>query len=125
MYVRLSSYTTHASPGRTLVCAVCDTCTYVRTYVLCCTFSAGLSVLLQLKVSSEKEVARLQAHNELEVGELNVQLRELSHQLQQASSSASTHAPLLPTLTAQPSGAATEGKPIAKRTRRKRWVPGG
>ena len=94
---------------------------YVRVclclYYIC---SAGLSVLLQLKASSEKEVASLKAHKDLEVGELNVRVRELSRQLQLASTSSSAPSPPAPTVTVQCSTTATEGKPIAKRTRRKR-----
>ena len=94
---------------------------YVRIRVLMyCAFSSGLSVLLQLTESSEREVASLKAHRELEVGELNVRVRELSHQLQQANSSGSAPAPLLATVTTQHGGAVDEGRPIAKRTRRRR-----
>ena len=77
-------------------------------------------MLLQLKASSEKEVASLKAHKDLEVGELNVRVRELSRQLQLASTSSSAPSPPAPTVTVQCSTTATEGKPIAKRARRKR-----
>ena len=90
-----------------------------------CTFSSGLSVLLQLTESSEREVASLKAHRELEVGELNVRVRELSHQLQQSNSSGGAPAPLPATVTTQHGGAVDEGRPIAKRTRRRRrWACG-
>ena len=95
-------------------------CTYMRMSVLHLLCSAGLSVLPQLKASSEKEVASLKAHKDLEVGELNVRVRELSRQLQLASTTSSTPSPPAPTLTVQCSTAAGEDKPIAKRTRRKR-----
>ena len=90
-----------------------NTVMYVRTCV-------PMSVLLQLKASSEKEVASLKAHKDLEVGELNVRVRELSRQLQLASTSSSAPSPPAPTVTVQCSTTATEGKPIAKRARRKR-----
>ena len=71
-------------------------------------------------MSSEKELATMRANNELEVGELNVRMRELSHQLQLANSSGSEPPPSLATLVAQPGGEVVESKPVARRTRRKR-----
>ena len=100
---------------------LCVMCVHICV-LMYCAFS-GLSVLLQLTESSEREVASLKAHRELEVGELNVRVRELSHQLQQANSSGGASAPLLATVTTQHGGAVDEGRPIAKRTRRRRrWA---
>ena len=93
-------------------------------YVHLCIAPSPL-VLLQLTESSEREVASLKAHRELEVGELNVRVRELSHQLQQTNSSGGAPAPLPATMTTQHGGAVDEGRPIAKRTRRRRrWACG-